>query len=37
MFSIHSVLDTALEIGIQHFGPFSLMIEIVLVYFSKID
>ena len=36
MFSIHSVLDTALEISIQHFGQFSLVVDIVLVYFSKI-
>ena len=36
MFSIHSLLESAQEISIQHFGQFCLVVDIVLVYFCKV-
>ena len=36
MFSIHSILESAREISIQHFGQSRLVVDIVLVYFCTV-
>lgn len=36
MFSIHSQLNITLESSIQNFGQFPLVVDTVLIYFSKI-
>ena len=36
MFSIHSILESAREISIQHFGQSRFVVDIVLVYFCTV-